>query len=176
MHPDPDDFKEDPLMANKVADSDSDSDLEDELDDEEYENQIKEDILRPASTRSKVVVNLKEPEGQKKGKRKIKQLGKNYFMTYIIDPYDAVRLKLMLPDLALWKAYSKTIGDIEGDINLQPRKRRMPCWLLAPIEIIKWTVMILFIYMFFLVIQLALFNLVIVGIVVVILTKIWQFL
>ncbi len=49
----------------------------------------------------------------------------------------------------------------------------MPLWLSGPIVLIEWAVMLLFIYMFFLVIQLALFNLVIVGIIVVFLMKIW---
>ena len=79
-------------------------------------------------------------------------------------------------DKRLWKAYHKTVSDIESSLDLQPRKRTMPLWLLIPIELIKWAVMLLFIYMFFLVIQLALFNLVIVGIIVVFLKKIWEFL
>ena len=155
MHPDVDEADvRDPMMGNKVEDnSDTESEAdEDELDDEEYENQIKEDILRPASTRSKVVVNLREPPGQKKGKKKVKQLPRSHVVIYDIDPYDAVRMKLLLPNQALWNAYVQTITDIEKDITLQPRKRRMPCWLLAPIEILKWAIMIMFIYLFFLVI------------------------
>ena len=39
------------------------SDNEDEeLEDEDYDPDIKDDILRPASTRSKIVVNLHEPD------------------------------------------------------------------------------------------------------------------
>jgi hypothetical protein len=41
---------------------------------------------------------------------------------------------------------------------------------------IEYGLLIVFVYVFFLIIQLALFNLVIVGIIVVIVTKIFQFL
>ena len=44
------------LIANNKVDED-----EEDQDDEDHESGIKEDILRPASTRSKIVVNLKEP-------------------------------------------------------------------------------------------------------------------
>ena len=82
------------LMDNNNNPEGSESDHEDDedIDDEDYENQIKEDILRPASTRSKVVINLKEPENNRKGKKKIKQLPKSHKVEYIIDPYDEVRL------------------------------------------------------------------------------------
>ena len=126
MHPDVDEADvRDPMMGNKVEDnSDTESEAdEDELDDEEYENQIKEDILRPASTRSKVVVNLREPPGQKKGKKKVKQLPRSHVVIYDIDPYDAVRMKLLLPNQALWNAYVQTITDIEKDINAGIRSR-----------------------------------------------------
>jgi hypothetical protein len=43
-------------------------DEDDALTDEDYDPDIKDDILRPASTRSKIVVNLEEPET--KGKKK----------------------------------------------------------------------------------------------------------
>jgi hypothetical protein len=59
--------------------------------DEDYEDQLKEDILRPASTRSKVVVNLKEPEHKGRGRRR-KFLPKSHKIEYIIDPYDEVRM------------------------------------------------------------------------------------
>jgi hypothetical protein len=36
-------------------------DLDDDDADEDYDPDIRDDILKPASTRSKIVVNLKEP-------------------------------------------------------------------------------------------------------------------
>lgn len=39
-----------------------DAEEEGELTDEDYDPDIKDDILRPASTRSKIVVNLDEPD------------------------------------------------------------------------------------------------------------------
>ena len=58
------------LIGNKIDEeenkdeednnSQEDEDEEDQ-DDEDHDAGIKEDILRPASTRSKIVVNLKEP-------------------------------------------------------------------------------------------------------------------
>lgn len=49
-------------------DTDSDQDLndEDEMDDEDYDPDIKDEFLRPASTRSKIVVNLREPQSKRK--------------------------------------------------------------------------------------------------------------
>lgn len=47
-------------------DPDVESESEDDLEDEDYDSSLKDDILRPASTRSKIVVNLKEPQ-QKDG-------------------------------------------------------------------------------------------------------------
>lgn len=42
--------------------NDNDSGESDEdLEDEDYDSSLKDDILRPASTRSKIVVNLREP-------------------------------------------------------------------------------------------------------------------
>ena len=59
---------------------------------------------------------------------------------------------------------------------MQPRKRKMPCWRLTIINFFEWTLLLIIIYIFFLIIQLALFNLVIVGIIWVFITKIYQFL
>lgn len=55
---------------NKDEDVENDSQDEEDEDDQEDEDHdagIKDDILRPASTRSKIVVNLREPaDGKKK--------------------------------------------------------------------------------------------------------------
>ena len=41
-------------------DPDIDSESDEDLEDEDYDSSLKDDILRPASTRSKIVVNLRE--------------------------------------------------------------------------------------------------------------------
>lgn len=41
-------------------DPDIDSESDEDLEDEDYDSILKDDILRPASTRSKIVVNLRE--------------------------------------------------------------------------------------------------------------------
>ena len=58
-------------------------DDDDMIDEEDYDANIKDDILRPASTRSKIVVNLREA---KEG------------ISYELDKYDKVRMQLLLPD------------------------------------------------------------------------------
>ena len=76
---------------------------EDDIDDEDYDPEMKDDILRPASTRSKIVVNLKELDQKKK------KFGKNDEIKYELDPYDKVRMQLIYPDQKLYKAYMATI-------------------------------------------------------------------
>jgi len=175
---DPSNIDKEKLLEDKknIVDHDSaEEEDEEDLEDEDYESNYKDDILRPASTRSKIVVNLIEPN-KKNDSSKRQPFGPNDQVKYELDKYDKVRMQLLLPDQALYKAYKKTIDKLEEEINLQPRKRKMPCWYLAPAELIVWLLMIIVIYIFFLVIQLALFNLVIVGIIIVFTTKFWQFL
>lgn len=52
----------------------------------------------------------------------------------------------------------------------------MPCWRSSLLFVIEWGILLIFLYFFFLIIQLALFNLVIVGIIWVLISKIYQFL
>jgi|APSaa5957512535_1039671.scaffolds.fasta_scaffold133304_1 hypothetical protein len=42
----------------------NESESDEDLEDEDYDSSLKDDILRPASTRSKIVVNLEEPRDQ----------------------------------------------------------------------------------------------------------------
>jgi hypothetical protein len=51
----------------------------------------------------------------------------------------------------------------------------MPCWRKSLINLVEWVFLIMFAYVFFLIIQLALFNLVILGIIWLSMTKIYQF-
>lgn len=54
--------KED-YLGNDEDDIDS-GESDEDLEDEDYDSSLKDDILRPASTRSKIVVNLREPRDQ----------------------------------------------------------------------------------------------------------------
>ena len=161
-------------FVNKVDEEDRNSNNsgEDEndydMDEEDYDSGIKDDILRPASTRSKIVVNLREPDSKKR-----KQFGKDDKVIYDLDKYDKVRMQLLLPDQKLYKCYEETIRELQTKEHLQPRKRKMPWYKLAPLVIFECVILILLSYVFFLIIQLALFNLVIVGIVFVFIAKIF---
>jgi hypothetical protein len=73
----------------------------------------------------------------------------------------------------LFKAYEVTIKELESNIKFQPKRRKMPCLLTMFFLLMEAIVMILFVYMSFLIIQLALFNLVIIGIIFVMLKKIF---
>ena len=83
-------------LINQVDEEDNKSDDNESLEDEDEDDQdnedhdagIKDDILRPASTRSKIVVNLKEPTD---GKRKRQFSDKDEIM-YELDKYDKVRM------------------------------------------------------------------------------------
>ena len=67
-------------------------DLDDDDADEDYDPDIRDDILKPASTRSKIVVNLKEPKNAQGMKREFKADDK---IVYELDPYDKVRMRLL---------------------------------------------------------------------------------
>ena len=84
----------------------SEDDNEDDEDLDDYEHDIQDDILKPASTRSKIVVNLKEYK-DKNGKRR--PFTKDDEIVYEMDPYDKVRMRLLRDDEELYKAYLRTI-------------------------------------------------------------------
>lgn len=65
---------------------------------------------------------------------------------------------------------------LETDIKLQPRKRTCPFCLNLFMIIIEIAIIIFVLYVFFLIIQLALFNLVILGILFVFIRRIYAFL
>ena len=163
-------------MNKNQVDDDQNSyndDVEDvDDDDQDYDSTLKDDILRPASTRSKIVVNLREPADPK---RKGKQFGKNDPVIYDLDQYDKVRMQLILPDQKLYRAYQKTIDELQGDIKLQPRKTQMPFIPSFFLFLVEYSFLAGFFYVFFLIIQLALFNLVILGIVIVFCMKLYNF-
>jgi hypothetical protein len=73
----------------------------------------------------------------------------------------------------LYRAYEKTIHELQTKLQYQPRKRKMPCWRKTIINIIEIVILLVLLYVFFLIIQLALFNLVIVGIIWVFMLKMY---
>lgn len=109
------------------------------------------------------------------GKRK-KNFSDKDKIEYQLDKYDKVRMQLFKSGEKLYKCYLETIKELESKPQYQPRKRKMPCYYLVPLRLVQFFILFIFIYCFFLIIQLALFNLVIVGIIIVIISKIFQFL
>ena len=138
---------------------------------EELDENIRDNILKPASTRSKIVVNLREPKGPDGKKRAWRS---DDPVEYDLDPYDKVRMRLLKEDEMLYNAYLKTIDTLQNTRKYQPKKVKMNiiCWL------ITWFFMIVFllaiVYASLLIIQLSLFNLVIVGIIFMSIVKFWQ--
>ena len=90
---------------NNEEDNNSQEDSQEEdQDDEDHDAGIKEDILRPASTRSKIVVNLKEPASTD-GKRVKRQFSDKDKIEYELDKYDKVRMQLYKSGEKLYKCY-----------------------------------------------------------------------
>lgn len=85
-------------MDHQGSDDDSLTENDDGFKDEDYDDDqsVKDDILKPASTRSKIVVNLK-----------MDPVTKTY--DYELDPYDKVRMQLIFDNQALYNAYLTTI-------------------------------------------------------------------
>ena len=127
----------------------SGDDNEDDEDLDDYEHDIQDDILKPASTRSKIVVNLKEYK-DKHGKRR--PFTKDDEIIYEMDPYDKVRMRLLRDDEELYKAYNKTISQLSSDSRLQPKKIEVPCYMKWPIIFIEGLLLLVLVYVFFLII------------------------
>ena len=130
-------------------DPDIESESEDDLEDEDYDSSLKDDILRPASTRSKIVVNLREEAKGTGGRKNNRQLQE---IKYDLDPYDKVRMQLIFEDKKLYTAYCATKDALETNIKYQPRKRTCPCYLNLIMIILECFIMLLVIYLFFLII------------------------
>lgn len=152
---------EDESESDDDYDSHEDDGEDDDMEDD-YEHDIQDDILKPASTRSKIVVNLKEYKDEKGKKR---PFNKEDEIIYEMDPYDKVRMRLLRDNEELYKAYLKTVEQLRTEPRLQPKKIEIPCYYKYPIIIIEWILLLVLVYVFFLIIQLALFNLVILGII-----------
>ena len=129
--------------------------------------------MKPASTRSKIVVNLNEPiNANTNRKRAFKDSDE---IVYILDPYDKVRMRLLEADEKLYKKYKEMIKLIQENKKYQPKKRKVPICFKMIALLIELFIMLILIYFFFLIVQLSLFNLVILGILIKLLFKIWQF-
>jgi hypothetical protein len=79
------------------------SEEEDADDDDSYESDtnddmgnFREDILKPASTRSRIVVELENPKREEEKEKKDIVFTASDPIKYKIDPYDEVRMKLFL--------------------------------------------------------------------------------
>ena len=107
-----------------------------------------------------------EPKKMANGKAK-KEFAKDDPIKYELDPYDKVRMKLIFEDQKLYKRYQETIREIEENATKHPKKISMPCYYQCPIIVFEGLILLVLLYIFFLIIQLALFNLVIIGIVIV---------
>ena len=85
-------------------------------------------------------------------------------------------MQLIFEDKKLFHAYEHTRQELERNIKYQPRKRTCPCYLNLIMCFVELILMLIVIYVFFLIIQLALFNLVILGILFVFGNRIYVFL
>ena len=88
---------------------DGDDNVSDGEEDDDIGPDIRDDILKPASTRSKIVVNLVQPKDEHGKKRDFAPGDK---IQYELDPYDKVRMRLLKPNEDLYKSYLKTIEQI----------------------------------------------------------------
>ena len=127
----------------------------------------------PASTKSKIVVKLKK-DPNPAGKRI-----KNYRpqkIEYELDDYDKVRMQLIFEDQNLYKAYLGTIKDLETNIKLQPKKRTCPCFHRFLMVFVQCLLVLILTYVFFLLFQFTLFNIVILGIELILIKRFYFFL
>ena len=92
---------------------------------------------------------------------------------YKIDEYDKVRMRLFREKEELWKKYEITKNYLEENSHIHPKKRTMPCCRKGCLIILFTVLFLATIYLFLFLVQLALFNLVIVSIFVVGLHKIF---
>ena len=80
---------DDPDQNNDQSDDESDEDNSYDSDANEDMGNFREDILKPASTRSRIVVELENPKGEGE---KPRDFIANDPIIYKIDPYDEVRM------------------------------------------------------------------------------------
>ena len=98
-------------------------DQEDEDADEDYDPDIRDDILKPASTRSKIVVNLKEYKNPNNERKRAFRDGDK--IEYELDPYDKVRMRLLHEEEKLFIKYQEMIKKIQDTKDYQPKKKKM---------------------------------------------------
>ena len=88
------------------------------------DNELRDDILKPASTRSKIVVNLIEPRDPM-NKGQIRAFYSTDEVNYELDPYDKVRMRLLRSNEEFYKAYQAMTDEIRRNPQLQPKKKRV---------------------------------------------------
>lgn len=76
-------------------------------------------------------------------------------------------MQLLLAEQKLYLQYEETIKQLEEKPSLQPRKKQMPIYMDMPLLLAEILILAALLYLFFLIVQLALFNLVIIGILIV---------
>ena len=108
------------------------------------------EIIRPLSTRSKIVVNLQvNPDGS---------------LEYVLDNYDRVRMKLIFEQEKLYAYYTRTIEQILSDERYQPKKRQIPIFRWFCYTLIQIFVLFVIFCLFIIFAQIALFNLFFLGV------------
>jgi hypothetical protein len=117
-----------------------------------------EDHSIPGSTPSKIIVSMID---YKDGSFKATS---NKDFKYKIDIFDKLRLRLLEDDDKMWNRFKKMMDTIEKNKKYHPWRRSVPCLLSLIIGLILFSVVMVILYFLLLVIQLALFNLVIIGI------------
>ena len=73
------------------------------------DNELRDDILKPASTRSKIVVNLIEPRDDNGQIRAFRSTDE---VNYELDAYDKVRMRLLRSNEAFYTAYLAMTDEI----------------------------------------------------------------
>jgi hypothetical protein len=71
------------------------------------------------------------------------------------------------------KEFKRTTDAIENDVRLRPYDFKQPTWRWISIRILSILCLLLYIYIALLVLQMSLFNLILVGISIVYLNKVW---
>jgi hypothetical protein len=139
---------DDPDQNNDQSDDDdSDEDNSYDSDANEDMGNFREDILKPASTRSRIVVELENPKGE--GDKPRDFIASDPII-YKIDPYDEVRMQLFHEKKKLYYAYKDTVNYLKEHSHIHPKKRRLPCYFKYPLVLFLSIILIVIFYAFFL--------------------------
>lgn len=140
--------------ADEQNENNDQSDEEESDEDNSYDSDanedmgnFREDILKPASTRSRIVVELENPKGEGD---KPRDFTASDPIKYKIDPYDEVRMKLFHEKKKLYNAYKDTVNYLGANSHIHPKKRRLPCYFKYPLILLLSIILIFMVYLFFL--------------------------